>query len=205
MPLYQHRFSGHCAAGDIFVFSWWSDTSVSIDTSQSNAVAWAEALWAGPTAGTGYTAYTTADVGIDRITTGEITMATGQQQALRETTTAIAGTATGPSQPAEVALVVSLRTALANRTGRGRFYLPQPSVEALDDDGTLLAAAQTAIVDALESAWAAANGAGESPVVYSRTAKATREITSFDVGDVFDIQTRRQNSLTQQRVSAAMP
>lgn len=205
MALYQHRFQGHCDAGDIFVFSWWSETSVSIDTSHSNAVAWAEALWAGPGAGDGYTAYTTTGVGIDRITTGEIAVATGQQQALRETTSTIAGTAAGPSQPAEVALVVSLRTALANRTGRGRFYLPQPAVQALDADGTLLGAAQAAIVAALTSAWTAANGAGENPVVYSRTARATRIITSFDVGDVFDVQTRRQNSLTQQRIAAPMP
>lgn len=204
MPLYQHRFIGHCAAGDQFVFSWWSESSVSIDTSQSNAVAWAEAVWNGNPGGTGWASLTTPTVGIDRITTGEITVATGQQQSLRETTTAIVGTAAGDALPAEVALVVSLRTALANRTGRGRFYLPQPAAVTLDADGTLDAAAQDALADALQAAWAAANGAGENPVVYSRTARATREITSFDVGDVFDVQTRRQNSLTQTRMSRPM-
>lgn len=205
MPLYQHRYIGHCAAGDQFVFSWWSETSVSIDTSQSNAVQWAEDLWAGPSAGTGWASMSTAGVGIDRITTGEITVATGQQQALRETTTNLVGTAAGDALPAEVALVVSLRTALANRTGRGRFYLPQPAAVTLATDGTLDATVQGQLADALAAAWANANGAGENPVVYSRTAKATRVITSFDVGDVFDIQTRRQNSLTQQRIARPMP
>lgn len=205
MPLYQHRFQGHLAAGDIFVFSWWSDTSVSIDTSQSNAVSWAEAFWAGPGAGDGYTAYTSDSVGIDRITTGEINMLTGQQQALRETTTSITGSVIGDALPAEVALVVSLRTALANRTGRGRFYLPQPALPILDEDGNVATAAQNAIVAALTTAWTAANSAGENPVVYSRTARATRAITSFDVGDILDVQTRRTNNLTQQRVSASMP
>ncbi len=204
MPLYQHRFIGHCAAGDQFVFSWWSDSSVSIDTSQNNAVAWAEALYAGPSAGTGWASMTTAGVGIDRITTGEITAATGQQQALRETTTNLVGTAAGDALPAEVALVVSLRTPLANRRGRGRFYLPQPAALTLATDGTLDPTTQGLLADALAAAWATANGAGENPVVYSRTARTTQAITSFDVGDVFDIQTRRQNSLTQQRVSRAM-
>jgi len=205
MPLYQHRFQGHCAAGDIFVFSWWSDSSVSIDTSQSNAVTWVTNFFNGPGGTDGYEAYVTPAVGVDRVTTGEITLATGQQQALRETDVAIVGTAAGDALPAEVALVVSLRTALANRTGRGRFYLPQPAVTALDADGNLDPAAQTAIVAAATFAWTTSNAAGENPVVYSRTARATREVTSFNVGDVFDVQRRRQNSLTQQRSSAPMP
>lgn len=205
MPLYQHRFQGHCAAGDIFVFSWWSDTSVSIDTSQGNAVSWANALWAGDGGVDGYATYTTPGVGLDRITTGEISPLTGQQQALRETTVSLVGTSVADALPAEVALVVSLRTAVANRTGRGRFYLPQPASNALDVDGLLDATVQQNLVDALAAAWSTANAAGELPVVYSRTALATRAITSFDIGDVFDIQTRRQNSLTQQRIAAAMP
>jgi hypothetical protein len=204
MPLYQHRFMGHCAAGDQFVFSWWSDTSVSIDTSQSNAVAWVEALYAGASAGTGWASMTTADVGVDRVTTGEITLATGQQQALRETVTNLVGTAAVDALPAEVALVVSLRTPLANRSGRGRFYLPQPAVNTVDVDGTLDAAVQGQLADALAAAWTASNAAGENPVVYSRTNRSVQAITSFDVGDVFDVQTRRQNSLTQQRIARPM-
>lgn len=205
MPLYQHRFQGHCAGGDIFVFSWWSETSVSIDTSQSNAVTWLSNFMNGSAGNNGYEAYCTPSVGFERVTTGEITPATGQQQALRETIVNTVGTAAGAALPAEVALVVSLRSALANRTGRGRFYLPQPAAASLDTDGSLLAAAQAAIVAALSFAWTASNAAGENPVVYSRTAKATREITTFNVGDLFDIQKRRQNSLTQQRSSANMP
>ena len=71
MPLYQHRFQGHCSAGDIFVFSWWSETSVSIDTSQSNAVSWASAVWAGASGVDGMATFTTPNVGLDRITTGD--------------------------------------------------------------------------------------------------------------------------------------
>ena len=205
MPLYQHRFQGHLAAGDIFVFSWHSFTTVSIDTSQSNAVTWAQQFWAGATPGTGYGAYQSSTVGIDRITTGERDILTGQQQALRETTVSIVGDVVGDALPAEVALVVSLRTALANRTGRGRFYLPQPAGTILAADGNVDPTAQQAIVDALTFAWTTANGAGEAPVVYSTTARATRDITSFDVGDILDVQTRRTNSLTQQRIAAPMP
>lgn len=205
MPLFQHRFQGHLAPGDIFVFSWWSDTSVTIDTSQSNAVTWATDFFAGPTGTDGFAAYCSTAVGIDRITTGEITELTGQQQALRESNVAITGDVVGTALPPEVALVVSLRTALANRSGRGRFYLPQMTQNASNDDGTLSGTAQNAIVAALDFAWGNSNAAGELPVVYSRTNRNTQAINSFNVGSLFDVQTRRSNSLTETRVSEPMP
>lgn len=205
MPLYQHRFQGHLAAGDIFVISWWSETSVSIDTSQSNAVTWITNLMNGPGGTDGYESLVTAGVGFDKVTTGEITILTGQQQALRETDVALVGTAAGDALPNDVAIVVSLRSALANRTGRGRFYLPQPAASTLTATGLLDPAAQDALVAACTFAWTASNAAGESPVIYSRTARATREVTTFNVGNVFDVQQRRKNSVTQTRDSASMP
>lgn len=205
MPLFQHRYEGHCHAGDIFVFSWWSESGSTIDASHAAAVAWAGDLWDGSPSGSGWASYTNPAVGIDRITTGEITVLTGQQQALRESPSVLVGTSASGSLPPVVSLVTSLRTATANRTGRGRFYLPQPATNALELDGNLAAAAQVDVADALEAAWTAAVGAGEAPVIYSRTARATRPVTSFNVGDVMDVQTRRSNSLTQGRVTRAMP
>lgn len=205
MPLYQHRFAGQLVAGDQFVISWWSDTSVTIDTSHGNAVTWCEDAWAGPGPGDGIASYLPVGTIVNRITTGLITTATGQQQSLRESNVVIPGAAAAAALPGEVALVVSLRTPLANRSGRGRFYLPAPAVNAASGDGRVLNAAQTDIVAALEAAWATANAAGENPVVYSRTLRSVQSITSFNVGDLFDVQTRRQNSLTESRISAAMP
>lgn len=205
MPLFQHRYQGHLAAGDIFVFSWWSDSSLTIDTEHGNAVTWLNDFYAGPGGTDGFTAYSTGDVGVDRITTGEIDVATGQQQTLRETGVTVAGTIVGDNLPGEVALVVSLRTAVANRTGRGRFYLPQPAAVASAADGTLSVDAQSAIVAALSFAWGNSNGAGTNPVVYSRTNRSTAVIQTFNVGSLFDVQTRRQNSLVEARISDPMP
>ena len=205
MPLYQHRFIGILASGDQFSFSWWSDNSLTIDSSHGNAITWAETLWNGQDTLPGYATLCSADVSIQRITTGEISPLTGQQQTLRESNVDIAGTSTSNSLPADVAIVVSLRSPVANRTGRGRFYLPQPTTDALTAVGRLDETAQSTIVDALLAAWTQANAAGENPVIYSRTQRATREITSFNVGDLFDTQRRRENALTENRVSAPMP
>ena len=205
MPLYQHRFIGNLASGDVFSFSWWSDNSLTIDSSHGNAITWAETLWDGQDTLPGYGTLCSADVSIQRITTGEISPLTGQQQTLRESNVDIAGTSEANALPADVAIVVSLRSPVANRTGRGRFYLPQPTTDALTAVGRLDETAQGTIVDALLAAWTQANAAGENPVIYSRTQRATREITSFNVGDLFDTQRRRENALTENRVSAPMP
>ena len=205
MPLYQHRFIGNLASGDTFSFSWWSETSLTIDSSHGNAITWAETLWNGQDTLPGYATLCSADVSIQRITTGEISPLTGQQQTLRESNVNIPGTSESSALPADVAIVVSLRSPVANRTGRGRFYLPQPTTNALTAVGRLDETAQDTIVDALLAAWTQANAAGENPVIYSRTQRATREITSFNVGDLFDTQRRRENALTENRVSAPMP
>ena len=205
MPLYQHRFIGNLASGDTFSFSWWSDNSLTIDSSHGNAITWAETLWNGQDTLPGYATLCSADVSIQRITTGEISPLTGQQQTLRESNVNIPGSAEANALPADVAIVVSLRSPVANRTGRGRFYLPQPTTDALTAVGRLDETAQSTIVDALLAAWTQANAAGENPVIYSRTQRATREINSFNVGDLFDTQRRRENALTENRVSAPMP
>ena len=205
MPLYQHRFIGNLASGDTFSFSWWSETSLTIDSSHGNAITWAETLWNGQDTLPGYATLCSADVSIQRITTGEISPLTGQQQTLRESNVNIPGSAEANALPADVAIVVSLRSPVANRTGRGRFYLPQPTTNALTAVGRLDETAQNTIVDALLAAWTQANAAGENPVIYSRTQRATREINSFNVGDLFDTQRRRENALTENRVSAPMP
>ena len=205
MPLYQHRFIGNLASGDTFSFSWWSETSLTIDSSHGNAITWAETLWNGQDTLPGYATLCSADVSIQRITTGEISPLTGQQQTLRESNVNIPGTSESSALPADVAIVVSLRSPVANRTGRGRFYLPQPTTNALTAVGRLDETAQSTIVDALTAAWTQANAAGENPVIYSRTQRATREINSFNVGDLFDTQRRRENALTENRVSAPMP
>lgn len=204
MVLYQHRFQGVLPAGDIFVFSWWSESSVTIDTAQGAAVTWITDFWQGVGAADGYDTLCTAGVVVQRVTTGEITMATGQQQSLRESDVALAGAAAGNALPGDVAIVVSLRTALANRSGRGRFYLPQPAASTLAATGILSNAAQTTIANAAENAWDGSNTV-LNPVVYSRTRRATVPINTFNVGNLYDTQRRRENALTEVRTSRAMP
>jgi len=201
MTLYQHRFHGSLPAGDEFVFSWWANSVRNLASAQAAAVGWILDFMEGAN---GLFTKTTAGVVINRVSTGEINPATGRQQALADDVVASPGAAAGSSLPQEVALVVSLRTTLANRSGRGRFYLPCLAASQLTATGKVPAATITDLLDRLDDAWSLYNTLNDRPVVYSRTLRATRNVTSYDIGDVYDVQTRRDNKVPQARDARSM-
>lgn len=205
MALYRHRFGGTCASGDMFVFSWWSTGTVSVDSANATAVQWANTLWGGPGGTDGYASLITPEVVLTNVSTGTVNQSTGKQQQLAEATVNLPGIATGSAQPADVAIVVTLRTILANRSGRGRFYLPQPAASTLTSTGRMGSAAQNTVLDAAVAAWTASASGGIDPVVYSRTYNYTNTISTLGVGDLFDTQRRRENALNESRVTAPMP
>ncbi len=204
MALYQNRFIGTLPEGDTFTFSWWTDSTQDLATVQAGNVQWAQDLWAGATDGAGLEDLLPSSCVLTTVRTGLITQETGQQQAVDEDTVNLPGVATGNSLPNDVALVVSLRTNLANRRGRGRFYLPSLVATTLTAAGRLDPTAQQNIVDSLANAWNGYTGVGD-PVVYSRTQRTIEDVISFDVGDLFDTQRRRENKVAQSRISAQMP
>lgn len=204
MPLFQHRFGGTMAAGDVWLFTWWSDHPGGVTSANNDAVQWLNDLWAGDQTDNGYGSVTTADVTATSVTTGEIDTSTGTQLARADATVSLAGSATSSALPGDVAIVVSLRTALANRRGRGRFFLPQPASEVLTDVGRLSSASRTTILDALAFAWGNYVADG-TPVVYSRTNRATSIVDSYDIGDLLDTQRGRENALVEDRSSNSMP
>src|SRR5207302_8962668 len=116
-----------------------------------------------------------------------------------------AGTAAPLSRAEEVSYVVSLRTAFADRSGRGGFYLPPLASSKIANAGKLNLAVRTDIVNALVAAWTNYNTAGNVPVVYSRRLRDTNNITHFNIGDIFDVQTRRDNKLITDRSTVSMP
>ena len=204
MALYQHKFSGICATGEDWSFSWWSNSTGDLATLQGQAVTWITNFWNGPAGANGYKTMVTAGVVCNMVRTSLITLATGLQTQLAETPVTLPGIATGNALPADVAVVVSLRTTLANRSGRGRFYLPQPAATVCTTLGKLGTTAQGFLADNLANAWTAYSSFGD-PVVYSRTGRSTQSITSFNVGDQFDTQRRRENKVAQVRTVRTMP
>jgi hypothetical protein len=205
LTLFYHRFSGTLAAGDQFNFGWFCNSARTLAAAQTAAVGWAAALWNGASAGNGYKDHCANNVALQNVSTVIIDQPTGKQLARADTAYFVAGTAAFTSMPADVALVVSTRTDLPQRRGRGRFYLPQPCTAEATATGRVQPDLVNDVIASLTAAWAGYNSASNQPVLYSRTDRQLRTITSFNVGDLFDTQRRRENKVLEARVTAAMP
>ncbi|HSR54336.1 MAG TPA: hypothetical protein VLV83_26210, partial [Acidobacteriota bacterium] len=149
---------------------------------------------------TAYSALICADVQATEATTAEVDPTTGGQLTKAADPRNDAGTSEAACLPFQCAVVVSLRTALATRAGRGRMYTPGVAVDQ-QDGGRLVTAAQTTIADSAKAMMDALNGAGLAPVIYHKAAGNFDGVTSLDVGDVIDTQRRRRNKLIEGRTS----
>lgn len=204
MALYLLRASGTWNGSETFNFGLHATSSAA--TAQV-ATTWSQALteaWSGAGTPTGaLNAAYNPDVIVETATASLLTEATGQQTARADVAVNLPGTSAEDTLPPQVAITVSLRTDVANRTGRGRFYLPSPATNAVTA-GRINTAIQQNIVNAWIRAFAALDSGGITPVLYSRSTHTTITITSFNVGDVFDTQRRRRNQLVEQRIAGTV-
>lgn len=128
--------------------------------------------------------------------TGAVLMAQGAA-----TIASDAGTGAFPA-PAFNALVVSLHSATAGRSGRGRLYLPatSPASNATDGQATFTAVLGPVIRTLLQAlvrtyVLHGANVVG-APVIASPLTDDYHTVTSFQINSLFDTQRGRQNRLT---------
>lgn len=111
--------------------------------------------------------------------------------------TGVPGTGGGNQLPQEVAVVTSLRTALASRRGRGRMYLPAPAYGALTSLSRLDTTIRDDIAQAMSTYLDSDALTGLFSVVASATGTLLSQVTECRVGDVFDSQRRRRDSLIE--------
>lgn len=109
----------------------------------------------------------------------------------------VAGTGGGNQLPHEVSVVVSLKTSIASRRGRGRMYLPAPAYGSLTTSGRLDFTIRDDIAQAAAT-YCATDAVNEMvAVVASKTGSLLTPVTQVRVGDVFDSQRRRRDSLIE--------
>lgn len=204
MAIMRLRAEGSWSGGDIFNFGLHVDSTATV---QATATAWAAALtdmWSGSGTPAGNLApYYTPGITIRNAIAVSLVSSTGQQVERIDVPLDLAGTSEAEQMPPQVALVVSLRTILATRRGRGRFYLPAMATNATAD-GRVAAAAQTAILNGASRALDALVAAGAPPIVWSVGLPTPPTVTRVEVGDVFDTQRRRRDQLTEARISATV-
>lgn len=204
MTVFRHRATGtHTGGGEQWTFGLYSEGTGTVDEAES---AWDSGV---TSFFTSMGAAIPSTVSVLTTSTASIDETTGAQITRRELANAAAGTGTAESLPFQVTPVVSLRTLLATRAGRGRFYAPSLGVDQISG-GRMLPAARTALADAALAMLQQLMISGLIPVIFHRTASAGVEqfsrtqIVSLDVGDVLDTQRRRRNALIESRESRTL-
>jgi hypothetical protein len=205
MPHFRCTARGHTIQGEQFIFTLHVTEAVLI--ASDILPTWVTALtdmWGtgvGPAAGLAQL-YST-DYGIDQAIVDELDPVTGKNVRQAQSGMGLVGESADQPLPPQNAVVVSLRTALPTRAGRGRFYLPGPVVTTLDA-GVLTAGNVTIIVNAAADLIGDMNDAGATVEIYHRTSKTGTAVTSFDVGNVLDTQRRRRDKLVETRHSLSV-
>lgn len=109
--------------------------------------------------------------------------------------TPVSGASAGVSLPFEVAACITLDTDHRGPSGRGRYYLPSPAVNAIAAGGVFNASYINAALSFARDV--AVNGAaalGVVPVVVSRRRIILNEVNVIQMGKVPDSQRRRRRS-----------
>jgi hypothetical protein len=103
----------------------------------------------------------------------------------------------GPLPP-QLAVCVSLKTAVNTRRGRGRFYLPGLCKGGINStNGRIGTGTMSTIVDAVANYQTALNALGVGLGVNSRADSVVRPVTSARIGNVLDTIRRRRDHLVE--------
>jgi hypothetical protein len=191
------------------VYSVGGDFGVPVSATQANTIATAIAAVVVPT-GLLQAMSTSTNVLGCRV---EARGLDGALESLAEANKAVATAGTGASpHPYQTSAVISLRTATPGASGRGRLYWPATAA-AIDTASlritaafhpTLLAAAKT-YLSGIETA-IEATLTGVALAVWSRLGTGSVSVvTSLNVGNVFDVQRRRRDTLVETYLTTTFP
>jgi hypothetical protein len=201
MAIFLVRLEGALPSGETWNtgqhFSGGGDVSAVLDAVLTSA----DILWNGD-GGTinGLAGYYPSTITLATAVAYELNPATDKATDRDQTGLGFSGTALDDPLPQEVAVVASLRSGLPGPSGRGRAYLPGPTVASVTATGRLDGVARNDFAKAVAGYLTAMHTNLYLPVLHKH-GSVDRTIISVDVGDVFDAQRRRRDKLIESRHS----
>jgi hypothetical protein len=198
VTIYLHRMSGPGAAGDVWISTLHTSGAANLATAHSAWSTFVSAIfnnalktrWPVPNQ-------------ITNLQTVSLDAVTGKQTAATSSGVALIGTAAGNAISPRDSIVVSLRTALPTKAGRGRMFLPGPDVGHLGTTGMLTGTDANAIAAAVAAAMTTLKATSQ-PVVYHTKTKTVDNIITVMVGTVLGSQSRRTNRVFNSYSSATV-
>jgi hypothetical protein len=189
MTYYRHVMSGPNPGGDIWNAGVHSNSAQNLAAVHGQFVTSITSFWSATVE-----AIFPAGERVTQLQTNQLDPVTGKNVAQANTSVTFVGTGAGSAMPPRVALVVSLRTALPTRSGRGRLYLPAPIASACDANGQLTAANAT-LLSTNFAAFCTGMTTICPVVVYHSATKTGTVVSTVLVGTVLGTQRRRTNKI----------
>lgn len=202
MATYRHSVQGALPAGDFWTTTMHSDGPASLASAHT---AWGTAISAilnGTMKGLLPTTVTATT-----IVTDELDAVTGRNVAQARGSIVFAGTAAGDPISQRSSILISLRTALPTKAGRGRMYFPCPATDAVTTTGEISAANALAIAGDVGDALGTM-ASTVTPVIYHArkedpiTVPSVTSITDVLVPVTLATQRRRTNKVPPQYQAA---
>lgn len=194
MALFQVVTPVGLPSGEIADFSHWINAA-DLATAVACVIAWQGFL----STSAGFRGEFPALTAFGTSKVSEIDQATGTVITSAPAGTAFAGSGLGNALPPQIAVVVTLNTAILSRSTRGRYYLPATISGSVTSVGRLATTDQAALLTALTTAHSNEIAAGCTLTVYSRTHRTVENVTDISIGNVFDTQRRRRDKLVEVR------
>jgi hypothetical protein len=124
-----------------------------------------------------------------------------------------AGTATTQELPEQVAMILTIRSANATKSGHGRLFFPAPVAAALSigSGGELSSGSLTTISGGFSSIFTSLVSSGLTPLILTRRktingqpALSTQQVSSADMPNKLGVQTRRGDKIVPTRTTVTI-
>lgn len=187
MTNYQHSVSGNFGAGDV-----WTTT---LHTNSAQNLATVHAAWTTQITNffnNTYAAMMPSDVTVSGTMTNQLDPLTSKNVAQSTSALAIIGTGAGGKPSPRDCVLLSLRTNLPQKKGRGRMFLPSVDTSHYTVVGKLSTADMQTVCTGFATILTAL-AATATPVIYHRSTVSFDVITSVKVPDLPATQRRRTN------------
>jgi hypothetical protein len=198
VTIYLHKMSGPGTAGDVWISTLHTSGAANLATAHSAWSTFVNALYNNALK----TRWPVAN-SITNLSTVSLDATTGHQTAVTSSGVALVGTAAGTPISPRDSIVLSLRTALPTKAGRGRMFLPGPDTGHLGSTGLLIGTDANAIATAAAAAMTTLKATSQ-PVVYHAKTRTVDNILTVMVGQVLGSQTRRTNRVFNAYSSASV-
>lgn len=147
-----------------------------------------------------FTQYWSPEQSVTKFVTDQLDAVTGRNVAQASSDVSFVGEAAGQTVSPRSSLVISLKTAVPRRDGRGRMYWPSPASDGYGANGEFLTPLTTEISGAFRNALAAMAATAEA-VIYHRGLHTWDSVTQVRVGSIPGTQRRRTNKVVNNYIS----